>query len=160
MRKFLYDFAKLVLAVVCMATSVPPPASAREITTTQLLDSIAAAEGKVVLVNFFASFCPPCRKEVPGLIRIRSEFSPDKLEIIGVSVDRTPEDMAAFVSEYGFNYPVYFGGEELAFAFQVSSIPHNVIYDQQGHMVVNEAGYVPEEALAAFLKNMLGGEKS
>lgn len=160
MKKISYGLASLFLCFVCLTGPMPASAEHRAITTTQLLDLIAAAKGKVVLVNFFASFCPPCRKEVPGLIRIRSEYSSDELEIIGVSVDRTLEDMTAFVREYDFNFPVYYGGEELAFAFQVSSIPHNVIYDQDGRMVVNEAGYVPEEALTAFLKDMLTKEKS
>lgn len=160
MKRIRYSLASLFLCMVCLTGAIPASAEPRNTTTTQLLDTIAAAKGKVVLVNFFASFCPPCRKEVPGLIRIRSEFSSDELEIIGVSVDRTLQDMTGFVREYDFNFPVYYGGEELAFAFQVSSIPHNVIYDREGRMVVNEAGYVPEEALTAFLKDMLMKEKT
>lgn len=145
----------LIYALMLALTPAAAFAEGQTIGTTALLDRIAEARGKVVLVNFFASFCPPCREEIPGLIRLRAQFSPDQLEIIGVSVDNSLADMDAFVPKYDFNYPVFYGGEEVAFAFRVSGIPHNVIYNREGSMVVNQAGYLPEEDLVGFLRDML-----
>lgn len=149
---------KLSRFLACVLLLLMPASAFAEgpaIGTTPLLDLIAAARGKVVVVNFFASFCPPCRKEIPGLIELRSQFPLDKVEIIGVSVDNTLEDMEAFVQKYDFNYPVYYGGEELAFAYRVSAIPHNVMYDRAGRMAYNQSGYLAEEDLAGLLREVL-----
>ena len=147
---------RLALCWLCLSVIAVPAVNAAEtIGTTALLDTIAAAKGKVVLVNFFASFCPPCRKEIPGLIQLRSDISQEELEITGVSVDHTREEMEKFITQYNFNFPVYYGGEEVAYAFRVSGIPHNIIYDRQGRMVVNEPGYIPENILLEFLQQML-----
>ena len=125
------------------------------ITTSQLRDIIAANKGKIVMVNFFAAFCPPCKREIPGLKRIRADLSPDDFFIIGIAVDNDLQEMETFVENTRFNYPVYYGGEEVGFAFRVSSIPHNIIYDRNGRIVVNEAGFVPEKALRDFLNGLL-----
>ncbi len=148
---------KLSHLLACAALLLVAAALARgqTIGTTPLLDLVAAARGKVVVLNFFASFCPPCRMEIPGLIKLRSQFSPDEVEIIGISVDNSLTDMDEFVRNYDFNYPVYYGGEELSYAFRVSAIPHNVVYDRRGRMVYNQAGYLAEENLTALLRDLL-----
>jgi thiol-disulfide isomerase/thioredoxin len=128
--------------------------------TRQLLDKIAASRGKVVAINFFASFCPPCRLEIPGLIAARSEFSPDDLEIIGVSFDMDEESMESFIAECKFNYPVYRGNSEVAFAYHVTAIPHNVIYDRKGRIVFNEVGYMPEKQFRAILAGLMEDDRA
>ena len=100
---------KLALLLACVALLLAPVAAraqGQSIGTTPLLDLVAAAKGKVVVLNFFASFCPPCRMEIPGLMKLRSQFSPDEVEIIGISVDNTLTDMDEFARNYDFNYPV------------------------------------------------------
>ncbi len=149
---------KLALLLACVALLLAPVAAqaqGQSIGTTPLLDLVAAAKGKVVVLNFFASFCPPCRMEIPGLMKLRSQFSPDEVEIIGISVDNTLTDMDEFARNYDFNYPVYYGGEELAYAFRVSAIPHNVVYDRRGRMAYNRAGYLAEEELGTLLRDLL-----
>ena len=149
---------KLALLLACVALLLVPVAAraqGQSIGTTPLLDLVAAAKGKVVVLNFFASFCPPCRMEIPGLMKLRSQFSPDEVEIIGISVDNTLTDMDEFARNYDFNYPVYYGGEELAYAFRVSAIPHNVVYDRRGRMAYNRAGYLAEEELGTLLRDLL-----
>ncbi|HIV66949.1 MAG TPA: TlpA family protein disulfide reductase [Candidatus Mailhella excrementigallinarum] len=125
------------------------------IKTSHLLDIIAENKGKIVMVNFFAAFCPPCKREIPGLKKIREELSPDDFLLIGIAVDTDLQEMEAFIEKTEFNYPVYYGGEEVGFAFGVSGIPHNIIYDRSGRIVVNEAGFVPEKALRDFLDRLM-----
>lgn len=144
-------FALLFSLILPFMAQAATPA----ITTSQLLDIIAANKGKIVMVNFFAAFCSPCKREIPGLKRIRADLSPDDFFIIGIAVDNDLQEMETFVENARFNYPVYYGGEEVGFAFRVSSIPHNIIYDRNGRIVVNEAGFVPEKALRDFLNGLL-----
>jgi thiol-disulfide isomerase/thioredoxin len=147
----------LCLLFACTALSRAEEASRRtpSISTRQLLDKIAASRGKVVVINFFASFCPPCRLEIPGLIAMRSELPAADLEIIGVSLDEDMGDMESFVADCRFNFPVYHGGSELAFAYHVTAIPHNVVYDRKGRIVFNQAGYVPDARFRALLARFM-----
>ncbi|MCH5278061.1 MAG: TlpA family protein disulfide reductase [Desulfovibrionaceae bacterium] len=152
MRKML---SALALCAVILQGPTAATAQGQGIGTTPLLDLVAAARGKVVVLNFFASFCPPCRLEIPGLMELRSRFSPGEVEIIGISVDNSLEDMENFIRKYDFNYPVYYGGQELGYAFRISAIPHNIVYDRQGRMAYNQPGYLPGDELAALLRDVL-----
>ena len=145
----------LACAIVVLLGSTAALAQGQTIGTTPLLDLVAAARGKVVVLNFFASFCPPCRMEIPGLMELRSQFSPDEVEIIGISVDKSLDEMENFIQKYDFNYPVYYGGQELSYAFRIAAIPHNVVYDRQGRMAYNQPGYLAKEDLATLLHDVL-----
>lgn len=145
----------LVMLVTFVLGASPVLASSETITTTQLMDKIAESKGKVVLVNFFAAFCPPCRKEIPGLIQMRKDISDKDLVIIGIGVDETKAEMEKFVAKIGISYPNYYGGSEVAYSFRVEAIPFNVIYDRSGKMVFSEAGYIPEKELRSMLKNIM-----
>ncbi len=153
-------FAVLLPMGNASAAQTGAPAAAKSlkaIQTYELLDVLAANHGKVILVNFFASFCGPCRKEIPELMQMRKEIPEEELLIIGVAIDRDIRDAAAFVDKLGVHgsYPVYYGGEDLAQAYRISAIPFNVIYNRQGHIEVSEAGYVPSEDMKRFLMDLI-----
>ncbi len=98
--------------------------------------SLAQMKGKVVLVNFWATWCPPCRAEIPDLIRLQEKYSQD-LVILGISVDK---DGAKGVQEYsqemGMNYPVIMGENQVVMAYGgIRNIPTSFIVDKQGDLV-------------------------
>ena len=129
----------------------------QKVTTYEFLDKLAAHHGKVILVNFFAEYCGPCRREIPELMKMREEFSQDDLVIIGVAVDQDIRQAQAFVDSIGVtdSYSVYYGGAELAIAYRVSAIPFNVIYNRKGHIEASEAGYIPSDDIRRFLKRLI-----
>lgn len=129
----------------------------KAVQTYELLDVLAANHGKVILVNFFASFCGPCRKEIPELMQMRKEIPQEELLIIGVAIDRDIRDAATFVDKLGVQdvYPVFYGGDDVARAYRISAIPFNVIYNRDGHIEVSEAGYVPSADLKRFLMELI-----
>lgn len=123
---------------------------------SELQGVVIKSKGKVVVVNVFASWCGPCREEMPGFIAIRKSIPEDKLVMLGVSLD---EDMAAlqqFVAKTGFNFPVYLGQEDFVRWAGISAIPHTLIYDKTGKLLVSEAGMIEEKDLRAFLTKELG----
>ena len=131
--------------------------SLRPVHTYELLDELAASHGKVILVNFFAAFCGPCRKEIPELMKMRQEIPAEDLLIIGIAIDEDIREADAFVKSMGMQgaYPVYYGGEELARAYRINAIPFNVIYNRDGHIEVSEAGYVPAPEMKQFLMSLI-----
>ena len=149
-------YAIVLLALLFLLAGSPVPAVAasfEKFSFSGMEELVKASKGKVVMINFFATWCPPCREEIPSLIRIRKDFGEDKLVIIGASLD---EDMAAlekYAAKTGFNYPVKLAGRDLVHAAGVSGIPHMLIFNGKGEVVGNAAGLVPEKDLRDFLQS-------
>ena len=98
-------------------------------------------KGKVTLVNFWATWCPPCREEIPDLIKLQERYK-DHLQIIGVSSDQGPvEDVAKFVKDHKMNYAIVMETEELTKAFPgIFALPTTFVIDQDVMMVQKHVG--------------------
>ena len=153
-------FAFLLPALPAGAAEKESPSASgklRAIQTYELLDMLAEEHGKVILVNFFASFCGPCRQEIPELIQLRNEISQEDLVIIGVAIDQDIRDAEEFVKKMGMkgNYPVFFAQEDVVRSYRINAIPFNVIYNRQGRIEVSEAGYVPADDMKKFIMDLI-----
>lgn len=111
---------------------------------------------KIVIIDFWATWCPPCRRGIPDLISLQKEFKKD-LVILGISVDTdTKADVPDFIKNYGINYPVVYGDQATAKLFGgVSGIPTSFLIDRKGNIVDKHVGLVPKETLAEGIKNLL-----
>ena len=89
--------------------------------------------GKIVIANFYASWCPPCRQEIPGFINSSKKFK-GELEIIGLSLDPDDNSALKFVNEMGINYKVYRADNSLQKRFNIMTIPVSVIYRADGSL--------------------------
>lgn len=150
----------LAVTLVCSADTAfgqDKGTQLRPVHTYQLLDELAANHGKVILVNFFAAFCGPCRREIPELMQMRKEIPEEDLLIIGIAIDQNIREADSFVKSMGMAgvYPVYYGGEELARAYRIDAIPFNVVYNRDGHIEASEAGYVPGPEMKQFLMSLI-----
>jgi len=98
-------------------------------------------KGKVTLVNFWATWCPPCREEIPDLIKLQDKYK-DHLQIIGVSSDEgSPADVAKFAAEHRMNYPIVMETPELAKAFPgIFALPTTFVIDQDAMIVQKHVG--------------------
>ena len=105
--------------------------------------SMAAQRGKVVLVNFWATWCGPCREEIPFLVRLAERY-PDHLTVIGVSEDHgSPDAVAAFGAQYEVNYPLVMSTPEIKRAFPgVFALPTSFVVDPEGRMVESHVGLI------------------
>jgi thiol-disulfide isomerase/thioredoxin len=153
----------LILTLVLGSISWLTPSELRadpkisEITAAGLEDVIAQGKGKVQIVDFFATWCPPCRMEIPGFVDLQNKYGSDKLSIIGISVDQGPVNVVEnFARELNINYDVYVGGSEIARKYRVRAIPTTYIYDTQGKEVKRHVGFVSQEEfdkeISALLK--------
>ena len=104
--------------------------------------SFADLRGKVVLVNFWATWCPPCRAEIPDLVALQDKYR-DKLVVIGISEDEdaTPAQVKAFGVERKVNYPIVMKTPELAKIFKgVSALPTTFVIDPEGKIRQRHVG--------------------
>ena len=101
--------------------------------------------GKIVIIDFWATWCPPCRRSIPDLIDIQNKYEKNVV-IIGISLDReTKPDVVPFIKEYGINYPVAYATTEIVEKFgDMESIPTSFIIDKSGQIVDKQVGFVDE----------------
>ena len=125
---------------------VDTPASVGSL-TMQTIDGelleMSDLRGKVVLVNFWATWCGPCREEIPYLARLTERY-PEHLVVIGVSEDAGGVDMVeAFADQYGVNYPIVMSTPEIKRAFPgVFALPTSFVVDPDGQMVQTHVGLI------------------
>lgn len=113
--------------------------------------------GKIVIIDFWATWCPPCRKGIPDLISLQEEYKKD-LVVIGISLDQqnTIKDLKPFIENYKINYPVVLGDEKVVKDYGgISAIPTSFIIDQKGNIVDKHIGLVPKTVYSDKIKSLL-----
>lgn len=110
--------------------------------------------GKYVMLNFWATWCAPCIKEMPILTSLQEKYG-DKLQIIGILIeDKDPKELADFMTKYKMNFPVTIGAENyrIAKAFDdVKMFPESFLYGKDGKFVKKYVGEVPSVELEAII---------
>jgi cytochrome c biogenesis protein CcmG, thiol:disulfide interchange protein DsbE len=154
------------------AEPTPPPADVGSIMpaySTEYLDGkhfdVGAEKGNVVLLNLWATWCMPCRYEIPELQTIHNRYASRGFKVIGVSVDESGADnVKQFVSEEKITYPIALDAEgRLANVLQTTVLPTSVMMDRSGRIVWRKVGaLMPNEtsALDVLVKRTLGTKKS
>jgi len=131
------------------------------ITVDGVETTLAQFRGKVVLLNFWATWCPPCKAEIPDFIRLYDEHNEKGLEIIGIAVNSgSAEDIRNFIDKYDINYTILTGDEkymyELAQKYgNIRSIPTTFLIDKDGVIRQQWVGQRTEEVLMAEINKYL-----
>ncbi len=151
--------AVLLIACLCLAALSSQaaeivPGSIKGMDAKALVKMINDNKGKVVVINVFASWCPPCRKEVPGLVEVRKAFSDKEMTLIGVSVDKTPKALYNFLEGMGVNYPIFLAENKFEENVGVTAVPLLLIYNKRGDLVTNHEGYVDKDDLIDAVKKI------
>lgn len=99
-------------------------------------------KGKVMIIDFWATWCPPCRAEIPGFVELQKKYKEKGLVVIGISLDQQgPEVVQSFMKEYKINYPVVMATEKVSEDFGgIESIPTTFIIDRKGNIVSKHVG--------------------
>jgi thiol-disulfide isomerase/thioredoxin len=115
--------------------------------------------GKVVVANFWATWCPPCREEIPGFIRLNAEYAPKGVQFVGISID-SQEKVRDFAAEHGIDYMLLLGDSSVlqvasAFGNRARGLPFTVILGRDGEPYAVKLGRIEEKDLAGLLDKVL-----
>jgi thiol-disulfide isomerase/thioredoxin len=119
--------------------------------------NLSSFKGKVVLINFWATWCGPCRAEIPGLVELQDQYR-DDLTILGVSIDDPAEKLKPYAAEFKINYPVLVGNghQDMQDAFgPLYGIPVSVIVGRDGRIAKKHSGIATKEQFEREIKALL-----
>ncbi|HMA55075.1 MAG TPA: TlpA disulfide reductase family protein [Acidobacteriota bacterium] len=116
--------------------------------------NLAAYKGKVLVINFWATWCPPCRKEIPDFIAAYKELKGEGLEILGLSVDEmAAPDLIAWTRKMGVNYPIALATPEIITAYEPGDyIPATIIIDRKGVIRFRKSELMDKDTLIRLFK--------
>ena len=116
-------------------------------------------KGKVMVVNFWATWCPPCLEEIPHFVRLQERFGDQGLQFVGIAIDEV-DKVRAFARKYAINYPIMIGQAD---AIELSrtagnkagGLPYTLILDRSGEVVSQHYGGLDEQTLMPIFEKLL-----
>jgi peroxiredoxin len=121
--------------------------------------AMAQWRGKVVVVNFWATWCAPCREEMPEFVKAQTEFGEKGLQFVGVAVDQA-DKTREFAKEMGLNYPILVGGLgamqlSKTLGNSVMALPFTVVVDRKGQVAYTQLGVLRPDKLRSIIAQLL-----
>jgi len=117
-------------------------------------------QGKVVMLDFWATWCPPCVTAIPELVALHEKYNAKGFEVIGISMDHSVSDTKEFVSEHHVPYTILMSSDEVEKQYGVTTIPVTFLIDKTGKVVKKHLGFAPgvgeqiEEEIRLLIEDM------
>ncbi len=114
-------------------------------------------KGKVVILDFWATWCPPCRAEIPGFVILQKKYADKGFTVIGVSLDQQgPSVVKSFMRSFGMNYPVVMGTPKIVLDYGgITAIPTTFVIDRQGNVVTAYQGAMDQATFESVIGPLL-----
>ena len=121
--------------------------------------AVEAWRGRVLVVNFWATWCAPCREEIPVFIRLQEHYGARGLQFVGIAIDQ-PDKVAEFAKEFRINYPLLMGGLDTMELMREAGnragvLPYTLVIDRKGNLASRETGGLKEARLLEIITPLL-----
>jgi len=121
--------------------------------------SVNEWQGKIRIINFWATWCPPCLEEIPGFIELQEQYAEKNIQFIGVAIDNK-ESVTQYLTSKAINYPVLLAENEgLNLAKELGNtmnvVPYTVIVNQQGYVIKRHQGQISKEKLREIIASLI-----
>lgn len=114
-------------------------------------------KGKWVLVNFWATWCPPCLEEIPDLVEMHNARKASDFVVIGVAMSSSMDSVNSYVKQLAISYPIVFGNDRIAAQIgRIDALPTSYLYDPSGKLVSYQSGMVTRDAIEAYIRSKSG----
>jgi thiol-disulfide isomerase/thioredoxin len=112
-------------------------------------------KNKLLIINFWATWCPPCLKEIPAFIKLQSQFNDTELQFIGIAIDEK-DAVSEYLETININYPILIGGDTaIALSRQLGNIlnavPYTLIINQQGQIIHRQPGEISRDEILEII---------
>jgi len=116
-------------------------------------------DGKVLILNFWATWCPPCRKETPMFVEMQEKYGATGLQFVGVAID-SGDKVKDFIDTYGINYPILIGEDDAIdtakrYGNRYGALPYTVVVDRHGQINFVQRGEMTREMVESAIKHLL-----
>ena len=136
----------ILVFVTTVVTAFAAPAPAFELPTKTGTVSLQSMRGQVVYVDFWASWCKPCRKSFPWMNALQAKYRDKGLHIVAVNVDSDPEQVKRFLEKYPADFVVAYDADgKVAQQYQVKGMPSSYLIDKQGNIHAQHIGFREED---------------
>ncbi len=127
--------------------------------TTNTLRNSKEWYGKILIINFWATWCPPCLKEIPDFIKLQHEFKEKNLQFVGIAIDNK-QSVEDYLKTININYPILIGNDEaIGLAYKlgniVNAVPFTVIVNPEGIIIHRQPGEISREKILDVIKPLL-----
>jgi len=116
-------------------------------------------QGKVIVINFWATWCAPCRAEIPDFVELQQQYSNDGLQFIGIALQQA-EEVRDFIAEFNVNYPTLVGSNDVIkvskkLGNDIGALPYTVIIDRDGKIIFTRRGPLSKSEAELVIRTLL-----
>lgn len=113
-------------------------------------------KGRVLVLDFWATWCGPCKMEIPHLVELQEKYRDQGLTVVGITYDDNPDrDVPPYAAEVGMNYVNVCADDAMKREYAIIGLPTIIIYDRDGNEVMKRPGFIGKEQLEAKIKPLL-----
>ncbi len=145
-KLLLVGLAALISVLVCSANGVQTAQIDKDFTLTSIDGeeiTLSKLKGKVVLIDFWATWCPPCRNSIPVFAKLYNKYHDQGFTVLGISTEEKSV-LTRYRDEHNVPYPILLGTKELLRMYEISAIPKMYILDKNGVVRKTQLGFAPE----------------